>query len=85
MGDTNINRYMCMNGVGITCLRMSTDVVHLREKWRIMGGLVGALPSQPRQNAQLGLPLKLMPEETALLLEMGEHNKHAYGNSTLTP
>ena len=48
-----------------------TDVVHLRDKWRIIGGLIGALPSQPRQNTQLGLPLKLMPEETTLLLELG--------------
>ena len=54
-----------------------TDVVYLREKWRIIGGLIGALPSHPRQNAQLGLPLKLMPEETTLLLEMGIYYSHA--------
>lgn len=53
-----------------TCINL-TDVMYLREKWRIIGGLIGALPSHPRQNAQLGLPLKLMPEETTLLLEMG--------------
>lgn len=49
------------------------DVSYLRDKWRIVGGLIGALPSQPRQNAQLGLPLNLMPEETTLLMESGMH------------
>ena len=48
--------------------------MYLREKWRIIGGLIGALPSHPRQNAQLGLPLELMPEETTLLLEMGMYS-----------
>ena len=50
-------------------------MAYLRDKWRIVGGLIGALPSQPRQNAQLGLPLKLMSEETTLLIEMGTYAK----------
>jgi len=49
-----------------------TDSIKLREKWRIVGSLVGALPRFPRQNNYLGLPLQLMPEETTLLLEKGK-------------
>lgn len=45
------------------------DWYELRTKHRICGALVGALPSHPRQNAFLGLPMLLMPEEAALLLE----------------
>ena len=37
----------------------------------MVGGLVGALPLQPRQSGQLGLPLLLAPEETSLLLDKG--------------
>lgn len=43
----------------------------LRHEWRIVGGLIGALPNRPRQNSQLGLPLLLLPEEVALLLNKG--------------
>ena len=53
------------------CHNNVADVAYLRDKWRIIGGLIGALPSQPRQNTQLGLPLKLMPEEATLLMETG--------------
>ena len=55
------------------CQNIIADVAYLRDKWRIVGGLIGALPSQPRQNAQLGLPLKLTPEETTLMMETGMH------------
>jgi tRNA-splicing endonuclease subunit Sen34 len=48
-----------------------TDSIKLREEWRIVGSLVGALSRFPRQNNHLGLPLQLMPEETTLLLEKG--------------
>lgn len=47
------------------------DAIRLRKDWRIVGGLIGALPQRSRQNAHLGLPLKLMPEEAALLVEKG--------------
>lgn len=57
-------------------------VACLRDKWRVVGGLIGALPSQPRQNAQLGLPLKLLPEETTLLLELGILIRDQYGRTT---
>ncbi|XP_038051932.1 tRNA-splicing endonuclease subunit Sen34-like [Patiria miniata] len=45
------------------------DVKLLRETHHIVGALVGSLPRSPRQNAQLGLPLQLMPEEAAVLIE----------------
>ena len=48
-----------------------SDVYRLRVEWRVVGGLVGALPVQPRQSGQLGLPLHLSPEELSLLLEKG--------------
>ncbi|XP_064381852.1 tRNA-splicing endonuclease subunit Sen34-like [Halichondria panicea] len=58
------------------------DAVCLDREWRICSGLIGALPGQPRQNAQLGLPLKLSPEEATLLVEKGvlellEYSPHA--------
>ena len=46
-------------------------VKRLRVEWRVVGGLVGALPWQPRQNTELGLPLLLAPEEIALLRKKG--------------
>ncbi|XP_053382948.1 tRNA-splicing endonuclease subunit Sen34-like [Mercenaria mercenaria] len=49
----------------------SKDVRSLREKFRIVGTLIGCLPRAPRQNAHLGLPLQLIPEEVTLLLENG--------------
>ncbi|XP_022088849.1 tRNA-splicing endonuclease subunit Sen34-like isoform X2 [Acanthaster planci] len=45
------------------------DVKLLRQTHHIVGSLVGSLPRSPRQNAQLGLPLQLMPEEAAVLIE----------------
>lgn len=50
----------------------SSDVHRLRVQFRVVGGLVGALPVKPRQNSQLGLPVLLMPEEVSLLREEGE-------------
>lgn len=49
----------------------ANDVRCLRDKFRIVGALIGCLPRAPRQNAQLGLPLQLIPEEVTLLLEEG--------------
>ena len=45
------------------------DVMTLRRKYRIVGSLVGSLPSKPRQNLVFCLPLVLQPEETRLLLD----------------
>lgn len=41
----------------------------LRRKYRIVGSLVGSLPSKPRQNVVFSLPLVLQAEEVSLLLE----------------
>ncbi len=49
-----------------------TDVTYLRVKHRIVGSLIGSLPSQPKQNNDYGLPLLLMAEETNLLIEQGK-------------
>lgn len=35
-----------------------------------MGNLIGALAPLPRQNSISGLPVRLLPEETTLLLEL---------------
>ncbi|CAK1556241.1 unnamed protein product [Leptosia nina] len=43
----------------------------LRSKYRIYGALIGSLPSYPRQNDLQGLPLALMTEEAALLVDKG--------------
>ena len=45
------------------------DVMTLRRKHRIVGSLVGSLPSKPRQNLVFSLPLVLLPEEARLLLD----------------
>ncbi|XP_071804783.1 uncharacterized protein [Asterias amurensis] len=47
----------------------ANDVKILREKHHIIGSLTGSLPRSPRQNTQLGLPLQLLPEEAAVLIE----------------
>lgn len=49
----------------------ASDVLHLRSHHRIIGILTGSLPLLPQQNAYLGLPLELMPEEVGLLLQRG--------------
>ncbi|CAO1638104.1 unnamed protein product [Parajaminaea phylloscopi] len=46
-----------------------SDVLYLRSHHRIIGILTGSLPLLPQQNAYLGIPLQLMPEEVALLVE----------------
>lgn len=50
---------------------ISAAIEWLNANWRIVGGLMGALPQSPRQNVQLGLPLLLLPEQVALLLNKG--------------
>ncbi|KAI9491556.1 tRNA intron endonuclease [Zychaea mexicana] len=44
------------------------DVKELRCQHRIVGALIGTLPRLPQQNAFLGLPLQLLPEELTLLV-----------------
>ncbi|CAF4544498.1 unnamed protein product, partial [Rotaria sp. Silwood1] len=41
----------------------------LREKYRIIGCLIGNLPEYPRQNNELGLPLELSREECCVLAD----------------
>lgn len=45
------------------------DWLKLREEHRIIGQLIGCLPSLPYQEEMKGLPMTLLSEETALLLE----------------
>lgn len=47
----------------------ASDVLYLRAQHRIIGILTGSLPLLPQQNAYLGLPLQLMPEEVLLLVD----------------
>ena len=44
-------------------------VITLRKKYRIVGSLIGSLPSKPRQNLVFSLPLVLLHEEARLLLD----------------
>ncbi|KAJ2533571.1 tRNA-splicing endonuclease subunit, partial [Coemansia sp. RSA 1933] len=46
-------------------------VMALRTDHRIVGSLEGSHPANPMQNGYMSLPLLLLPEETALLLERG--------------
>ncbi|KAG4304063.1 hypothetical protein PORY_002586 [Pneumocystis oryctolagi] len=49
-------------------------VMQLRLQYRICGFFIGTLPQAPQQNVFLGLPLELMHEEVAWLIDQG----HAY-------
>lgn len=49
------------------------DIATLRSQHHICGILTGTLPHLSQQNAFLGIPLVLMPEEVVLLLEKGTH------------
>ncbi|KAK9235345.1 hypothetical protein V1525DRAFT_434783 [Lipomyces kononenkoae] len=46
-------------------------VKRLRNDHHIAGILVGTLPQVPQQSVFLGLPVQLMPEEVALLIQQG--------------
>ncbi|KAK9459438.1 uncharacterized protein V1516DRAFT_696979 [Lipomyces oligophaga] len=46
-------------------------VKEIRDKHHISGILAGTLPQIPQQNVFLGLPLQLLPEEAALLVQDG--------------
>ncbi|EKM83044.1 hypothetical protein AGABI1DRAFT_34260 [Agaricus bisporus var. burnettii JB137-S8] len=47
------------------------DIAKLRSKHHICGILTGTLPHLSQQNAFLGIPLVLLPEEVVLLVENG--------------
>lgn len=48
------------------------DLANLRVKHHIAGLNTGTLPGVAQQNAFLGLPTVLMPEEVVLLVQNGE-------------
>ncbi|KAJ1730183.1 tRNA-splicing endonuclease subunit [Coemansia biformis] len=45
--------------------------LRLRREHRVVGSLEGSHPANPLQNHYFGLPLVLLPEEAALLVETG--------------
>ncbi|KAJ2717225.1 tRNA-splicing endonuclease subunit [Coemansia spiralis] len=45
--------------------------LELRQAHRVVGSLEGSHPTNPLQNHYFGLPLVLLPEEAALLVERG--------------
>ncbi|KAF8188373.1 hypothetical protein BJ912DRAFT_1059500 [Pholiota molesta] len=47
------------------------DIATIRSKYRICGVLTGTLPHLSQQNVFLGVPLVLLPEEAALLVDIG--------------
>ncbi|XP_045766252.1 tRNA-splicing endonuclease subunit Sen34 [Maniola jurtina] len=56
---------------GIAYIWNSDDWHNVRAIHRICGTLIGSVPSFPRQNDFQGLPMALMSEEAALLVENG--------------
>ncbi|KAL7274107.1 tRNA-splicing endonuclease subunit [Rhizina undulata] len=64
-------------------------VSHVRATHHMCGVLSGTLPQIPQQNVFLGLPLQLMDEEAALLVEKGaayivsDATLHKHGLSTM--
>ncbi|XP_074872132.1 tRNA-splicing endonuclease subunit Sen34 [Carettochelys insculpta] len=56
---------------GAALVWSAEDAREIRERFRLVGTLAGALARKPRQNTRLGLPLQLLPEEARLLAELG--------------
>ncbi|CAH0398733.1 unnamed protein product [Chilo suppressalis] len=56
---------------GVAYVWNAEDWYLLRSEHRICGSLIGSIASYPRQNEFLGLPMALMSEEAALLVEKG--------------
>lgn len=57
----------------------------LRTNHRLLGSLIGTLPSSPRQEDQNGLPCILLPEEVRLLVENGIGRIVHYPSLTSVP
>lgn len=68
-----------------TYLLCYLDWYFLRTTHRILGSLVGTLPSTPRQEDQNGLPCILLPEEVRLLVENGIGRTIIYPSFTSIP
>ena len=47
------------------------DIAVIRTEYRVCGTLLGTLPHLSQQNAFLGVPLVLQPEEAVLLVDKG--------------
>ncbi|KAJ1895087.1 tRNA-splicing endonuclease subunit [Kickxella alabastrina] len=60
-------------------------VMRLRRDHRLVGALEGCHPSNPHQNGYFGLPLILLPEETAYLLELNAIHNPPADHSLLWP
>ncbi|XP_068618592.1 tRNA-splicing endonuclease subunit Sen34 [Battus philenor] len=65
---------------GVAYVWRANDWYTLRTKNRICGNLLGTVPSFPRQNDFKGLPMALMSEEAAFLVEMGVCELHLANN-----
>lgn len=50
---------------------MCLDWYDLRTRHRLLGSLVGSLPTAPRQENHNGLPCLLLPEEVRIIVESG--------------
>nr|XP_021181616.2 tRNA-splicing endonuclease subunit Sen34 [Helicoverpa armigera] len=70
---------------GIAYVWNSEDWFILRANHRICGSLIGSIPSFPRQNDFLGLPMALTSEEAALLVEKGVCELFELPNLTTKP
>lgn len=70
---------------GIAYVWNSEDWYALRASHRICGSLIGSIPSFPRQNDFLGLPMALTSEEAALLVEKGVCELFELPNFTRKP
>jgi hypothetical protein len=74
----------------ILCLHINyilyfLDWYYLRTTHRLLGSLVGTLPSSPRQEDQNGLPCILLPEEVRLIVENGIGRTVTYPSFTALP
>lgn len=56
---------------GLYMIWNANDAVEIREKYRIIGSLIGTSPIHPRQNDSHGLPLILSDEEVRTLHSIG--------------
>jgi tRNA-splicing endonuclease subunit Sen34 len=57
---------------------MLLDLERLRCEYRIIGALNGTLPQFPLQTTFNGLPLRLLPEEVAVLLKRGNVRQNKF-------
>lgn len=68
-----------------SCLYFCIDWYILRSRHRLLGSLIGSLPTTPRQENQNGLPSLLLPEEVRLIVENGIGRAVEYPSFTSLP